>query len=68
MLVKYGRPTIFIAHRGSRLINSRFTGILEAAGMRGSLDRRDYLMENRFINQLASYLRYGCAQPYAFEI
>jgi transposase InsO family protein len=48
-LTRFGRPKIFNTDQGSQFTSPRFTGVLEAAGVRISMDGRGRWMDNIFI-------------------
>ena len=51
-LARYGRPDIFNSDQGSQFTSPRFTGVLQAAGVRISMDGRGRWMDNVFIERL----------------
>ncbi len=48
-LMRFGRPEIFNTDQGSQFTSPRFTGVLETAGVRISMDGRGRWMDNVFI-------------------
>ncbi len=66
-LAKFGRPEIFNADQGSQFTSPRFTGCLQAAGVRISMDGRGRWMDNVFIERLWRSLKYECVYIHAFE-
>jgi putative transposase len=57
-LMRFGRPEIFNTDQGSQFTSPRFTGILETAGVRISMDGRGRWMDNVFIERLWRSLKY----------
>jgi putative transposase len=66
-LARFGRPDIFNSDQGSQFTSPRFTGILQAAGVRISMDGRGRWMDNVFIERLWRSLKYECIYLHAFE-
>jgi putative transposase len=66
-LARFGRPEIFNTDQGSQFTSPRFTGILQAAGIRVSMDGRGRWLDNVFIERLWRSLKYECVYLYAFE-
>ncbi len=66
-LARYGRPEIFNTDQGSQFTSPRFTGILQEAGVRISMDGRGRWMDNVFIERLWRSLKYECVYLHAFE-
>jgi putative transposase len=66
-LARYGRPEIFNSDQGSQFTSPRFTGVLQAAGVRISMDGRGRWMDNVFIERLWRSLKYECIYLHAFE-
>jgi putative transposase len=62
-LARFGRPEI----QGSQFTSPRFTGVLQAAGVRISMDGRGRWMDNVFIERLWRSLKYECIYLHAFE-
>ena len=54
----FGPPEIFNTDQGSQFTSRAFTGCLEAAGVRVSLDGRGRWMDNVFIERLWRSLKY----------
>ena len=52
---------------GSQFTSPRFTGVLDAAGIRISMDGRGRWMDNVFIERLWRSLKYECICLHAFE-
>jgi len=59
-LARYGRPEIFNTDQGSQFTSPRFTGMLQEAGVRISMDGRGRWMDNVFIERLWRSLKYEC--------
>jgi putative transposase len=57
-LLKYGRPEIFNSDQGSQFTDAAFIGILEANGVRISMDGRGRCMDNIFIERLWRSVKY----------
>ena len=66
-LARFGRPEIFNTDQGSQFTSPRFTGILQRAGVRISMDGRGRWMDNVFIERLWRSLKYECIYLHAFE-
>src|SRR3978361_828308 len=66
-LARFGRPDIFNSDQGSQFTSPRFTGVLQAAGVRISMDGRGRWMDNVFIERLWRSLKYECVYLHAFE-
>jgi putative transposase len=66
-LARFGRPEIFDTDQGSQFTSPRFTGVLQRAGVRISLDGRGRWMDNVFIERLWRSLKYECIYIHAFE-
>jgi putative transposase len=56
-LARYGRPGIFNTDQGSQFTSPRFTGVLQEAGVRISMDGRGRWMDNVFIERLWGSLK-----------
>ena len=54
----YGTPEIFNTDQGSQFTSIAFTGLLEAAGIRCSMDGRGRCLDNVFIERLWRSLKY----------
>jgi Integrase core domain len=59
-LKRFGRPDIFNTDQGSQFTSPRFTGVLQDAGVRISMDGRGRWMDNVFIERLWRSLKYEC--------
>jgi putative transposase len=57
-LARFGRPEIFNTDQGSQFTSAAFTGRLEAAGVRVSMDGRGRWLDNVFIERLWRSLKY----------
>lgn len=57
-LARFGRPDIFNTDQGSQFTSAAFTGRLEAAGIRISMDGRGRWLDNVFIERLWRSLKY----------
>ncbi len=66
-LKRFGRPEIFNTDQGSQFTSPRFTGMLQDAGARISMDGRGRWMDNVFIERLWRSLKYECVYLHAFE-
>jgi len=66
-LARFARPEIFNTDQGSQFTSPRFTGVLQAAGVRISMDGRGRWMDNVFIERLWRSLKYECVYLHAFE-
>jgi putative transposase len=66
-LARFGRPEIFNSDQGSQFTSLRFTGVLQQAGVRISMDGRGRWMDNVFIERLWRSLKYECVYLHAFE-
>jgi putative transposase len=66
-MARYGRPEIFSTDQEGQFTSPRFTGLLQQAGMRTSMDGRGRWMDNVFIERLWRSLKYECVYLHAFE-
>ncbi len=66
-MAHYGKPGIFNTDQGSQFTSPRSTGMLQAAGVRVSMDGRGRWMDNVFIERLWRSLKYECVYRHAFE-
>ncbi len=57
-LARWGAPEIFNNDQGSQFTSTAFTGVLERAGVRISMDGRGRCMDNIFIERLWRSLKY----------
>jgi putative transposase len=57
-LYAYGKPEIFNTDQGSQFTSSAFTGVLERAGARISMDGRGRAMDNIFIERFWRNVKY----------
>ena len=65
-LARHGRPEIFNSDQGSQFTSNDFTGVLEAAGVRISMDGKGRFMDNIFCERLWRSLKYECVYLHAF--
>ena len=66
-LARFGRPEIFNTDQGSQFTSPRFTGLLQRAKVRISMDGRGRWLDNVFIERLWRSLKYECVYLHAFE-
>jgi putative transposase len=66
-LARFGQPEIFNTDQGSQFTSPRFSGLLQQAGVRISMDGRGRWMDNVFIERLWRSLKYECVYLHAFE-
>ena len=66
-LERYGRPEIFNSDQGSQFTSAAFTGVLQAHGVRISMDGKGQWTDNVFIERLWRSLKYECVYLNAFE-
>jgi putative transposase len=66
-LARFGRPESFNTDQGSQFTSPRFTGVLQEAGVRVSMDGRGRWLDNVFIERLWRSLKYECVYLHAFE-
>jgi putative transposase len=66
-LEQFGQPEIFNTDQGSQFTSPRFTGVLQDAGIRISMDGRGRWIDNVFIERLWRSLKYECVYLHAFE-
>ena len=57
-LARFGKPEIFNTDQGSQFTSTAFTGRLEAAGIRISMDGRGRWLDNVFVERLWRSLKY----------
>jgi putative transposase len=57
-LAKYGTPEIFNTDQGAQFSSAEFTGVLEARGVRISMDGRGRWIDNVFVERLWRSLKY----------
>lgn len=57
-MARYGQPEIFNTDQGSQFTSADFTGVLQAAEVRISMDGRGRCMDNIFIERLWRSLKY----------
>ena len=56
--LRYGRPEIFNTDQGAQFTSAAFTGRLEAAGVRISMDGRGLALDNVFVERLWRSVKY----------
>ncbi len=66
-MARFGTPEVFNTDQGSQFTSPRFTGLLQRAGVRISMDGRGRWMDNVFIERLWRSLKYECVYLHAFE-
>jgi putative transposase len=66
-LARFGRPEIFNPDQGSQFTSPRFTGLLQRAKVRISMDGRGRWLDNVFIERLWRSLKYECVYLHVFE-
>jgi putative transposase len=66
-LARFGRPDIFNTDGEGQFTSPHFTGVLQAAGARISMDGRGRWMDNVLIERLWRSLKYECVYLHAFE-
>lgn len=57
-LTKYGRPEIFNTDQGAQFTSTEFTRVLEAAGVKISMDGKGRWVDNVFVERLWRSLKY----------
>jgi putative transposase len=66
-MARSGRPGIFDADQGGQSTSPRFTGLLQAAGVRISMDGRGRWLDNVLIERLRRSLKCERVYLHAFE-
>ena len=66
-LARHGKPEIFNTDQGSQFTSFAFTGVLQAADIKISMDGRGRWMDNVFIERLWRSLKYECVYLNDFE-
>ena len=66
-LESYGIPEIFNTDQGSQFTSIAFTGLLETAGIRCSMDGRGRCLDNVFIERLWRSLKYEAVYLHDLE-
>ena len=66
-MARFGQPGIFNTDQGGQFTSPRFTGLLQQAGIRISMDGRGRWMDNVFIERLWRSPKYECVYLHAFE-
>jgi putative transposase len=64
---RFGAPEIFNTDQGSQFTSPRFVSVLQAEGIRVSMDGRGRWLDNVFIERLWRSLKYECVYLHAFE-
>lgn len=57
-IAKHGKPDIFNSDQGSQFTDGKFTGILNQAGVKVSMDGRGRSWDNIFIERLWCSVKY----------
>ncbi len=66
-LAKHGGPEVFNTDQGSQFTSSAFTGVLEGAGAKISMDGKGRCYDNIFIERLWRTVKYEYLYLHAFE-
>ena len=66
-LARYGRPEVFNTDQGAQFTSDACTGMLEAAGVRISMDGKGRCLDNIFIERLWRTVKYEYLYLHAFE-
>jgi putative transposase len=66
-LARHGNPEIFNTDQGSQFTSQAFTGVLEAAGVRISMDGKGRCYDNIFIERLWRTVKHEYLYLHAFE-
>jgi putative transposase len=66
-LARHGRPEIFNTDQGSQFTSAAFTGVLEGAGVRISMDGKGRCHDNIFIERLWRTVKYEYLYLHVFE-
>ena len=66
-LARHGSPEIFNTDQGSQFTSQAFTGVLEAAGVRISMDGKGRCYDNIFVERLWRTVKYEYIYLHAFE-
>ena len=64
---RYGKPLIFNTDQGSQFTSSAWTGALQEAGIRISMDGKGNWTDNVFIERLWRSMKYECVYLNAFD-
>ncbi|MCK4509838.1 MAG: integrase core domain-containing protein, partial [Desulfuromonadales bacterium] len=64
---RYGKPEIFNTDQGSQFTSDDFTGVLNSANIRISMDGKGRWVDNVMIERLWRSLKYECIYLHAFE-
>jgi putative transposase len=65
-MARHGRPEIFNTDQGSQFTSADFTGALDAAGIRISMDGKGRYMDNIFVERLWRSLKYENVYLHAY--
>ena len=66
-MARHGKPEIFNTDQGRQFTSFAFTGVLQAADIKISMDGRGRCMDNVFIERLWRSLKYECVYLNDFE-
>lgn len=66
-IAKYGRPEIFNTDQGSQFTSLEFTGVLQANGIRISMDGKGRWLDNVFVERLWRSVKYEQVYLHAYE-
>lgn len=66
-MARYGLPEVFNSDQGSQFTSRAFTGVLEARGVKISMDGRGRWIDNVFIERFWRSIKYECVYLHAFE-
>ena len=66
-IAKYGRPEIFNTDQGSQFTSLEFTGVLQAHGIRISMDGKGRWLDNVFVERLWRSVKYEQVYLHAYE-
>ena len=66
-IAKYGRPQIFNTDQGSQFTSLEFTGVLQAHGIRISMDGKGRWLDNVFVERLWRSVKYEQVYLHAYE-
>ena len=66
-IAKYGRPVIFNTDQGSQFTSLEFTGVLQAHGIRISMDGKGRWLDNVFVERLWRSVKYEQVYLHAYE-
>ena len=66
-IAKYGRPELFNTDQGSQFTSLEFTGVLQAHGIRISMDGKGRWLDNVFVERLWRSVKYEQVYLHAYE-